>query len=113
MKIDILRFSQRESVRSKTSEINKTIVSSMRCTLIKLLFGCSCLMHRNSLMSRNSKELLLGFLRFRRMYARRVGMGEVNRGERLQIMLTPEELRAIDTWRFTKRMPSRASAIRE
>jgi hypothetical protein len=40
-------------------------------------------------------------------------MGEVNRGERLQIMLTPEELRAIDTWRFTKRMPSRASAIRE
>src|SRR5438034_4297496 len=85
----------------------------MRCTLIKLLFGCSCLMHRNSLMSRNSKELLLGFLRFRRMYARRVGMGEVNRGERLQIMLTPEELRAIDTWRFTKRMPSRASAIRE
>jgi len=40
-------------------------------------------------------------------------MGEVNRGERLQIMLTPEELRTIDTWRFTKRMPSRASAIRE
>jgi hypothetical protein len=41
------------------------------------------------------------------------GMGEINRGERLQIMLTAEELRAIDTWRFTKRMPSRASAIRE
>jgi hypothetical protein len=40
-------------------------------------------------------------------------MGEVNRGERLQIMLTPDELRTIDTWRFTKRMPSRASAIRE
>lgn len=40
-------------------------------------------------------------------------MGEVNRGERLQIMLTPEELRTIDTWRFAKRMPSRASAIRE
>jgi hypothetical protein len=40
-------------------------------------------------------------------------MGEINRGERLQIMLTAEELRAIDTWRFTKRMPSRASAIRE
>jgi len=40
-------------------------------------------------------------------------MGDVNRGERLQIMLTPEELRTIDTWRFTKRMPSRASAIRE
>jgi len=40
-------------------------------------------------------------------------MGEVNRGERLQIMLTPEELRIVDTWRFAKRMPSRAAAIRE
>jgi hypothetical protein len=40
-------------------------------------------------------------------------MGELNRGERLQIMLTPEELRIIDTWRFSKRMPSRAAAIRE
>jgi hypothetical protein len=40
-------------------------------------------------------------------------MGELNRGERLQIMLTNEELRIIDTWRFTKRMPSRAAAIRE
>jgi hypothetical protein len=40
-------------------------------------------------------------------------MGELNRGERLQIMLTHEELRIIDTWRFTKRMPSRAAAIRE
>jgi hypothetical protein len=42
-----------------------------------------------------------------------VSMGELNRGERLQIMLTPEELRIVDTWRFAKRMPSRASAIRE
>ena len=40
-------------------------------------------------------------------------MGELNRGERLQIMLTPDELRLIDTWRFGKRMPSRAAAIRE
>ena len=40
-------------------------------------------------------------------------MGERNRGERLQIMLTHEELRLIDTWRFAKRMPSRAAAIRE
>jgi hypothetical protein len=40
-------------------------------------------------------------------------MGDLNRGERLQIMLTPAELRLIDTWRFTKRMPSRAAAIRE
>jgi hypothetical protein len=40
-------------------------------------------------------------------------MGELNRGERLQIMLTHEELRIVDTWRFAKRMPSRAAAIRE
>jgi hypothetical protein len=35
------------------------------------------------------------------------------RGERLQIMLTDEELVALDDWRFDKRMPSRASAVRE
>lgn len=40
-------------------------------------------------------------------------MGELTRAQRLQIMLTREELRALDTWRFTTRMPSRASAIRE
>lgn len=40
-------------------------------------------------------------------------MGVLNRGERLQIMLSHEELRALDDWRFEKRMPSRASAIRE
>lgn len=40
-------------------------------------------------------------------------MGELARGERLQIMLTEEELAALDDWRFAKRMPSRASAIRE
>jgi hypothetical protein len=40
-------------------------------------------------------------------------MGELSRGERLQIMLTQAELRIVDTWRFTKRMPSRAAAIRE
>lgn len=40
-------------------------------------------------------------------------MGELTRGERLQIMLTMEELRALDDWRFQRRMPSRAAAIRE
>ena len=40
-------------------------------------------------------------------------MGQLNRGERLQLMLSQTELRIIDTWRFKKRMPSRASAIRE
>lgn len=40
-------------------------------------------------------------------------MGGMERGERLQIMLTRGELEALDNWRFTARMPSRASAIRE
>jgi hypothetical protein len=40
-------------------------------------------------------------------------MGELSRAERLQIMLTPAELRRIDNWRFSRRMPSRAAAIRE
>lgn len=35
------------------------------------------------------------------------------RGERLQIMLTREELAALDQWRFSRHMPSRAAAIRE
>jgi hypothetical protein len=40
-------------------------------------------------------------------------MGADPRGERLQIMLTKTELTALDNWRFTKRMPTRAAAIRE
>ena len=40
-------------------------------------------------------------------------MGELARGERLQIMLADEELAALDDWRFARRMPSRASAVRE
>jgi hypothetical protein len=40
-------------------------------------------------------------------------MGELSRGERLQIMLSDDELAALDDWRFDKRMPSRAAAIRE
>lgn len=39
--------------------------------------------------------------------------GELTRGERLQIMLTSDEVEALDNWRFLHRMPSRASAIRE
>jgi hypothetical protein len=35
------------------------------------------------------------------------------RAERLQVMLTLEELSALDNWRFRAHMPSRASAIRE
>jgi hypothetical protein len=40
-------------------------------------------------------------------------MSELSRGERLQIMLSPQELSALDDWRFAMRMPSRAAAIRE
>jgi len=40
-------------------------------------------------------------------------MAERLRGERLQIMLSPEELALIDDFRFAKRMPSRASTVRE
>lgn len=35
------------------------------------------------------------------------------RGERLQIMLEADELRALDDFRFANRMPSRAAAVRE
>jgi hypothetical protein len=38
---------------------------------------------------------------------------EFNRQERLQIMLSPDELDAVDSWRFKLRMPSRAAAVRE
>lgn len=37
----------------------------------------------------------------------------LTRGERLQIMLSPEELAVVDDFRFKKRMPSRAAAVRE
>lgn len=40
-------------------------------------------------------------------------MPDRNRDERLQIMLTLGELSALDDWRFTRRMPSRAAAVRE
>jgi hypothetical protein len=40
-------------------------------------------------------------------------MAQLERPERLQIMLSAEELAALDDWRFTARMPSRAAAIRE
>jgi len=40
-------------------------------------------------------------------------MSERSRGERLQIMLSPEELSLIDDFRFEKRMPSRAATVRE
>jgi hypothetical protein len=38
---------------------------------------------------------------------------DLTRGERLQIMLAENELKALDDWRFASRMPSRAAAVRE
>jgi hypothetical protein len=43
----------------------------------------------------------------------RITMANRLRGERLQIMLSPEEVTVLDDFRFKKRMPSRASAVRE
>ncbi len=40
-------------------------------------------------------------------------MSELSRGERLQIMLTEDELHLVDDWRFARRMPSRSAAVRE
>ena len=41
------------------------------------------------------------------------GNANLTRGERLQIMLSPEELAVVDDFRFKQRMPSRAAAVRE
>ncbi len=35
------------------------------------------------------------------------------REQRLQVMLSPAELKALDDFRFDRRMPSRAAAVRE
>jgi hypothetical protein len=37
----------------------------------------------------------------------------MNRNERLQIMLEPNELGAVDDFRYKYRLPSRAAAVRE
>ena len=39
--------------------------------------------------------------------------GQPKTVERLQVMLAPDELKALDDWRFRMRMPTRAAAIRE
>lgn len=38
---------------------------------------------------------------------------DLSRGERLQIMLSEDELQALDDFRFSNRMPSRAASVRE
>jgi hypothetical protein len=39
-------------------------------------------------------------------------MAQGKRAERIQIMLTVEEVRAVDNWRFANSMPSRSAAVR-
>lgn len=38
---------------------------------------------------------------------------DLQRGERLQVMLEDGELKALEDFRFANRMPSRAAAVRE
>lgn len=40
-------------------------------------------------------------------------MNGLDRGERLQVMLSAEELKAIDDFRYKHKIPSRAAAVRE
>ncbi|KQZ00826.1 hypothetical protein ASD45_08130 [Pseudolabrys sp. Root1462] len=40
-------------------------------------------------------------------------MNGSERGERLQVMLSAEELRAVDEFRYRHKIPSRAAAVRE
>jgi hypothetical protein len=40
-------------------------------------------------------------------------MPDPGRAERLQIMLSPDEVTVLDDFRFKNRMPSRAAAVRE
>ena len=40
-------------------------------------------------------------------------MADLERPERLQIMLSVDELNAVENFRFSRRMPSRAAAVRE
>jgi metal-responsive CopG/Arc/MetJ family transcriptional regulator len=47
------------------------------------------------------------------LYLEEANVVELERPQRLQIMLTDEELAALENWRFEKRMPSRSAAVRE
>jgi len=44
---------------------------------------------------------------------REAEVADLERPQRLQIMLTEDELTALENWRFDKRMPSRSAAVRE
>jgi hypothetical protein len=51
--------------------------------------------------------------RLKRKRGKAMTNGGNGRGERLQIMLSADELMVLDDFRFKLRMPSRAAAIRE
>jgi len=76
---------------------------------MRLLVGHSplvskrCLLYKVYLLLNMSRKLNFGVQ----------GMAPTNREERLQVMLGPEELRAIDDFRYAFRLPTRAAAVRE
>jgi hypothetical protein len=59
------------------------------------------------------KHLMLPCSQWMEMMKKINGNGRLTREERLQIMLSPQELKAVDNFRFAHRMPSRAAAVRE
>ncbi len=57
--------------------------------------------------------LLMAVVHTGKIVPKRRNINNLSRGERLQIMLSPTELTAVDDFRFKHRMPSRAAAVRE
>src|SRR5690242_3380429 len=62
---------------------------------------------------RRTRLLLSGMSKKLSKFPEAAMAAELTRGQRLKIMLTREEVEALDNWRFERRMPSRAAAIRE
>jgi hypothetical protein len=56
---------------------------------------------------------LIHLIRWRFVMKNSNGANGLAREVRLQIMLAPQELKAVDNFRFEHRMPSRAAAVRE
>jgi hypothetical protein len=76
----------------------------------KWLIGVDCLARRDTLSSINGLAR-----RFCGDFVMKNSSGGTGlaREERLQIMLSPAELNAVDNYRFQHRMPSRAAAVRD
>jgi hypothetical protein len=55
----------------------------------------------------------IGIQKFHRLGCTKMTDENSVRAERLQLMLSPDELTLIDDFRFKSRMPSRAAAVRE